>query len=171
VSALSCVACHKQGMITPPPDEIRDFARVFDKSRDHVRRLYPTATEFAAQVEKDGQLFMSVLEKTIGPLLRTGDDANRNLSDFPEPVFEVGREYLQGELDLHAIAAELHEPNIERVRSKIEGDDLLQRLGLGVLLRPDGKIKRAFWESAQGGPSVMQLAAFALDYTTLQFKE
>ena len=171
VNGLSCMSCHKEGMIDPPSDEIREFARVFGKSRDQVQRLYPPVKEFEAKVTSDAKLFMSSLEKTIGPILQTGSDASRSLGDFPEPVSEVARNYLQEELDLKSLVAELHEPNISRLQSKIEGDDLLQRLGLGVLLRPDGKIKRAFWESTQGGPSVMQLFAFTLDYTTPQFKE
>lgn len=119
----------------------------------------------------DARQFQTSLEATISEFLKTGDDKNRDLSEFPEPVSDVARNYLQEEMDLKTLAAELYEPNLNRLRGKIEGDELLQQLGLGVLLRQDGKIKRAFWESTMGGTSVMQLTAYTLDYTTPQFKE
>lgn len=171
VTGLSCMSCHRTGMINPPADEIRDFARVFGRSRERIERLHPAADVFESKLDEDSEVFMAALEKTVGPLLKIGDDAKRNLRDFPEPVSEVARHFLQQELDLAAIAAELHETDIKRLKARIEGDELLQNLGLGVLLRADGKIKRALWESTQGGTSVMQLAAYSLDYTTPQFKE
>ncbi len=171
VNGLSCMSCHKEGMIDPPADEIRDFSRVFGKQRDHLERLYPPKDQMDAKIDADGERFMQALEEAIGKTMKTGPHANRALGDMPEPVSEVARNYLLEELDLRAVAAELHEPNIERLKAKIEGDELLQNLGLGVLLRQDGKIKRAFWESTQGGTSIMQLTAYTLDYTTPQFKE
>jgi len=171
VNGLSCMSCHKEGMIDPPEDEIRDFARVFGAERDRVQKLYPPKDLLEPKIAEDSLRFQKALEATIGSILMTGEHANRSFGDMPEPVSEVARNYLQEELDLRAIAAELHEPNVSRLKAKIEGDDLLRELGLGVLLRPDGKIKRAFWESTQGGTSIMQLAAFTLDYTTPQFKE
>lgn len=171
VNGLSCMSCHKQGMIDAPADEIREFAHVFGKARDHVQRLYPKVETFEAKVDADTRQFQTSLEATIGSFLKTGTDAKREVSEFPEPVSDVARNYLQEEMDLTTVAAELYEPNLNRLQAKIEGDELLQQLGLGVLLRHDGKIKRAFWESTQGGTSVMQLTAYTLDYTTLQFKE
>jgi len=171
VNGLSCMSCHKEGMIDPPADEIRDFARVFGKERDRVRLLYPPKEILEPKIAEDSRRFQTALEAAIGSILKTGDHANRSLGDMPEPVSEVARNYLLEELDLKAVAAELCEPDVNRVRTKIENDDLLLELGLGVLLRPDGKIKRAFWESTQGGTSVMQLTAYTLDYTTPQFKE
>ena len=171
VNGLSCMSCHKEGMIDPPADEIREFARVFGKERDHVERLYPQKDVFDAKIDGDSETFMKALEVAIGSTMKTGPYANRSLGDMPEPVSEVARNYLLEELDLRAVAAELHEPNIDRVKSRIEHDEMLKNLGLGVLLRQDGKIKRAFWASTQGGTSIMQLTAYTLDYTTPQFKE
>lgn len=169
VTGVSCFACHKLGMISAPPDEIRQSARVFDRARDHVRQLYATTDVFERAIDSDSQQFVNALESTVGPILQVGSDSRRSVSDFPEPVFEVVRPYLQDELNLAAIAAELHEPNTERLRVRIEANDVLLRAGLGVLLLPDGHIKRAYWEGRQGGPSIMQLTAFALDYTIPSF--
>jgi mono/diheme cytochrome c family protein len=166
VNGLSCMSCHKEGMIDPPADEIRNFASAYGKNREHLLRLYPTQETFQEKVDADGKQFMTALDAAIGKIVKHGPDAQRSLGDLPEPVSEVARLFLHEELDLKAVAAELHEPNVERLRAKIEGDESLQKLGLGILLRPDGKIKRAFWESSKGGTSVMQLTAFVLGYST-----
>ena len=120
---------------------------------------------------EDTARFQKALDEAIGKIIKTGDKQGRSFGDLPEPVSEVARNYLLEELDLRAVAAELCEPDVNRLRTKIENDDLLKDLGLSVLLRPDGKIKRAFWESTQGGTSIMQLTAYSLDYTTPQFRE
>lgn len=171
VNGLSCFACHKQGLIDPPLDEIRMHSRVFDKARDHVQRLYAEDKVVREAITQDTHQFTSALERAIGSALRVAEDRDRAIGDFPEPVFQVVRHYLQDELDLQAVAAELHEPNVDRLKARIESDDLLLRLGLGVLLRSDGRIKRAYWEGTHGGQSVMQLTAFSLNYTTPRFSK
>lgn len=171
VNGLSCMSCHKSGMIDPPADEIREFARVFGTERERVRRLYPPADVLQQKILDDATRFQATLEAAIGPVLKTGDHAHRSLADMPEPVSEVARNYLQEELNLRSVAAELCEPDVSRVRSRIENDDVLKELGLSVLLRPDGTIKRALWESTYGGTSMMQLVAYTLNYSTPQFRE
>ncbi len=169
VSGLSCMACHKHGMIEPPDDEIRKFARVFGREREQVQRLYPETAVFQTKVEADRRQFLKSLEDTIGPFLRSGEEAQRPLEEFPEPVSEVARGYILEELDLAAVAAELHEPDVKRLRVKLENDELLKGLGLGVLLRDGGKIKRAFWDGNADGNSVMQLTGSSLDFTTPRY--
>jgi serine/threonine-protein kinase len=168
VNGLSCMSCHKEGMIDPPADEIREYTRLFGAARDQMLRLYPTKEALQTKVDADADLFQKKLEEAVGRFLDL--DADHRVKDFPEPVSELARNYLLEELDLEAVAAELYEPDSKRLRTKLENDELLQRLGLAVLLRPDGKIKRAFWEGAQGGTSIMQLVAFQLDYTTPEFR-
>lgn len=168
INGLSCMSCHKEGMIDPPADEIRDFARLFGTARDHVQRLYSPRELFDKKVNGDAAMFQAALQKTIGPILKQGADSGRELREFPEPVSDVARNFLQEELDLVAVAAELNEPNTERLKAKLSENELLQRLGLAVLLRKDGKIKRLFWEGTVGGMSVMQLAATTLDYSATQ---
>jgi hypothetical protein len=165
------MSCHKEGMIDPPEDEIRDFASVLGKERERVQKLYPPKEVLEPRILEDALRYQKALDATIGAIMKSGDHQARNYGELPEPVSEVARNYLLEELDLRAVAAELHEPDVTRLRAKIENDNLLRELGIGVLLRPDGKIKRAFWESSQGGTSIMQLTAFALNYTTPLFKE
>ena len=171
VTGLSCIACHKHGMIEPPRDELRNVARLFGREKEFLLRLYPEADSFAKKVEADRRQFLTSLDRATGDLLRVGSDAKRPIEEFPEPVSEVARVYLLEELDLPAVAAELHEPNDKRLRVKIENDELLKNLGLGVLLREEGKIKRAYWNNNTDGLSVMQLTASVLDYSTPKFGE
>lgn len=171
VNGLSCMSCHKEGMIDPPEDEIRDFASVVGKDRERVQKLYPPREVLEPRILEDALRYQKALDATIGSIMKSGDHHARNYGELPEPVSEVARNYLLEELDLRAVAAELHEPDVTRLQAKIENDNLLRELGIGVLLRPDGKIKRAFWESSMGGTSIMQLTAFALNYSTPQFNE
>ncbi|MFM9966281.1 MAG: c-type cytochrome domain-containing protein [Planctomycetaceae bacterium] len=171
VNGLSCIACHKHGMIEPPSDEMRNFSRVFGREKEFLLRLYPESEAFQKKVEADRRQFLTSLDRTIGEALRIGDDLQRAIEAFPEPVSEVARGYLLEELDLAAVAAELHERDTQRLRLKIENDELLKNLGLGVLLSEGGKIKRAFWNHNTDGVSVMQLTASVLDYSTPRFGE
>lgn len=166
VNGLSCMACHKHGMIEPPDDELRKSARLFDREKEMLLRLYPETNSFAKKVDADRRQFLTKLDHTTGKFLRIGDDAQRPLEELPEPISEVARIYLLEELDLATVAAELHETDTKRLQTKIENVELLQDLGLGVLLLDGGKIKRAFWDNNQDGNSVMQLTGSTLGFTT-----
>ncbi|WP_157605446.1 c-type cytochrome domain-containing protein [Schlesneria paludicola] len=176
VTGVSCFACHKQGMINPPSDEIRDFSLVFDKARDQVKRLHPTKDEFLTKVNADADLFNRATERATKSFLSVGQDSNRDIHEFAEPVSEIARLYALDELDLQTVAAELNlvTPDgigldTKRLEERIRNDERLRQLGMGILLRPDGKIKRAYWESLRGGVSIMQLTAFGLDFSIKQF--
>ncbi|MEI8017227.1 MAG: c-type cytochrome domain-containing protein [Schlesneria sp.] len=176
VTGVSCFACHKQGMINPPSDEIRDFALVFNEARRQVERLHPKKEDFLAEVNADADLFNRAAERATKSFLSVGQDSNRDIQEFAEPVSEVARLYVLEELDLQSVAAELNlvTPDgtgldTKRLEDRIRNDERLRQLGMGILLRPDGKIKRAYWESLRGGVSVMQLTAFSLDFSMKQY--
>ena len=168
VNGLSCIACHTQGIVNPPNDEVRSHSRFFNDARDQIERLYPTDKALSDKMEIDRKQFVDALDRVTGKILKTKGDSDTDTA-YAEPVGAIGRDYQLKDLDLEAAAAELHEPNAKRLREKLENDDRLTELGLGVLLSKDGKIKRAFWESQLGGISVMQFTARALDYSPLHF--
>ena len=58
---------------------------------------------------------------------------------------------------LETVAAELY-VNVDRLRGALESDPRLRRLGLRVLLREGGTIKRAAWESPATFPLMKQAA-------------
>ena len=72
-----------------------------------------------------------------------------------EPVGAVARLYVK-DLTLAEVAAELGLKSPEDLRARIEADPALRRLGLGPLLQPGGRIKRAAWESLRDGNSLFQ---------------
>ena len=152
VAGVSCIACHRLGMIEPPDDEVRLFAGAVNDARDHVRRLYPENAEFRKWVAADRQAYEVVLERLLEGL--TGGPPAVSL---PEPVGEEARRYFLEPLSLERAAAELW-ISPERLRTVIEADPRLRELGLRVLLREGGAIKRAAWESPAAFPLMKQTA-------------
>jgi hypothetical protein len=93
-----------------------------------------------------------------------GRDKNKPVQDFPEPVGEVARKYLNDDLDLTTAAAELFIRDPQKLASRIEASETLKRIGLGALASKDGHVKRGAWESVRGF-SQMQQAAAELGYS------
>jgi serine/threonine-protein kinase len=164
VNGLSCMACHKHGMIDPPKDLVRAGAGVSGRARERVRDLYPKSDEMAKLVRKDGDRFLKSLEEAAGKFLKVGPDKDRPLKDFPEPVGAVARKYLLEDLDLSAVACELFVEDPKRLRRRIEDNEDMRKLGLGALAQEGGLIKRGAWESVRG-TSQMQQAARELGFT------
>jgi serine/threonine-protein kinase len=100
VNGLSCMACHKHGMIPPPADLVRDGAGVFGRARERVRLLYPEGKEMDRLVQRDADQFLRALDEVVGPFLRVGPDKERPVKELPEPIGEVARKYLLEDPDL-----------------------------------------------------------------------
>ncbi|MFT5523974.1 MAG: hypothetical protein ACI9HK_001923 [Pirellulaceae bacterium] len=152
VSGLSCIACHRGGMIEPPDDEVRRFSGVVGSARDHVRRIYPEDKEFRRLLEKDRKLFARSLAEATRDFVAEG-----NIKSLPEPVGEVARHYHLEPMRIETVAADLY-ISVDRLRGAIEADPRLRQLGLRVLLRDGGTIKRAAWESPATFPLMRQVA-------------
>jgi serine/threonine-protein kinase len=152
VAGVSCIACHRVGMIESPDDEVRPFSGAVNDARDLVRKLYPENDEFRKWIRQDRQSYVQALERLLDGL--TG---NSKAADLPEPVGEEARRYFLEPLSLERVAAELS-VSPERLRATIEADPRLRELGLRVLLREGGSIKRAAWESPTAFPLMKQTA-------------
>ena len=63
VNGLSCMACHKNGMIDSVLDEVRMGNSVAGEAKQKVRRLYPPRTIMLKYVEEDSELFLASLKK------------------------------------------------------------------------------------------------------------
>ena len=85
VNGLSCMACHKHGMIGFK-DFVRDGGAVFGDAEQKVKRLYPEAQVMQKLVQEDEKRFLDKVEETIGPFLREGPDKEKPIKEFPEPV-------------------------------------------------------------------------------------
>ena len=56
VSGMSCMGCHKNGMV-PFQDRIRDGVAVADEPRRKVERLFAVESEMTALLRRDGRSF------------------------------------------------------------------------------------------------------------------
>lgn len=167
VNGLSCIACHRQGMVEPPDDEIREFAVGLGDNRDRINQLHPEPATMKGLIAADRQSFMAAYRDCVAKLLLVGDDARADLDDLPEPVGETSRRFLLEPLDLTTVAAELYETDIAGFKVQLERDARLTSTGLGVLRRDNGRIKRDVWES-RAAFSLMQEVARVLGYTPRQ---
>jgi serine/threonine-protein kinase len=165
VNGLSCIACHNKGMITDFTDEIRLGTGVGGPARVKVDRLYPDPRVLAEQTQKDSQQFLEADRKAMGPFLQVGEDAQRPIESFDEPIGKIARYYRSDDLDAPAAAAELGVESPERLIGAIEGNRTLRGYGLGPLAQPGGHVKRGDWEKLEGN-SVMQRTARELELGT-----
>lgn len=164
VSGLSCIACHRLGMVEPPNDEVRTFASVFGDGKTLVEELYPPQAKINGEIQRSRQVFIEALEKTIAPFLLEKDGEKLNLTQLPEPVAEVSRRFLLESLDLQTVANELNEPDGRFLAESLQKTNVFRTLGLNVLTRENGVIKRDAWES-RAAFSLMQEAARELGYS------
>jgi serine/threonine-protein kinase len=164
ISGMSCMGCHKNGMM-PFEDRIRESAAVEGDSRLKVERLFPVAAEMAAILNRDEAQFLRALDEAIGPFLRVGDDKDKPIREFREPIIPIAKIY-QSDLDLSAVAAELNVKDGATLQVLIKANPALQRLGMADLLKDGGAINRAEWGTAGKGTSAFQRACSEIDRGT-----
>jgi serine/threonine-protein kinase len=167
VDGLACMSCHRNGMIGEFEDKVREGNAVAGEARRKVERLYPPKGEMDRLLGQDEDRFVAALTRATGSILQAGDDQAKPIRDFPEPIGAVARLYVK-DLGLDEVAAELGIAEPKDLQSLIQANPVLRRLGLGPLLQPGGRIKRAAWESLQSVNSPFQEAANQLERGTPQ---
>ena len=58
VTGVSCIACHRSGMIEAPDDEVRKFSSVLAEAKQHVGRLYPENADIKSIIENNRSVFI-----------------------------------------------------------------------------------------------------------------
>lgn len=155
INGISCMYCHRHGMISDFRDEIREADTLGALSLDHVRKIFPPHEAMQKRTRQDQDLFMRKLESVAGPFLQVGDDSKKKITDFPEPIGKVAEMYYR-DLTPQEMAAELGFEKVESLQARIEADRDLLRFGLGVMAQtPPGTLKREKWET-RDGTSLMQ---------------
>jgi len=154
ISGMSCMGCHRNGMILFQ-DRIREGAAVADEPRRKVERLFPVDSEMTTMLKRDEAQFLRALDLAIGPFLRVGDDKDKPARDFREPIIPIAKIY-QNDLDLTAAAAELSIKDGATLLALIKANPRLQRLGMADLIKEGGAINRAEWATAGKGTSAFQ---------------
>jgi serine/threonine-protein kinase len=168
-NGVSCMACHKHGMIRFK-DTIRAGNAVGGEAERHVQRLYPPHEVMDRLLDEDEQRFMLALERAVKPFLQVGANKQRDLKDFPEPVGEVARAYRLGFLDIQTVACELNSKDPDALQKQL-GSQRLKELGLEALSSPGGVIGRLEWEASnfsRNGISLMQEVARELRFTPVK---
>jgi serine/threonine-protein kinase len=170
VNGVSCIACHKEGMI-PFKDFIRDYTALFGQKNEKVEDLYPLPEEFNKLVALDRDRFLVALEKACAPFLIPPGTKNPKeivISKLTEPVGEVAKRYRRDPLTLNTIAAELYEPSGQVLLEQVSRNQLKQ-FGFGMLADPKGVIGRYQWEPRpKNGDSMMQEMARLLRYVPIK---
>ena len=158
VNGISCMGCHKHGMIRYERDEIRP---IYEKlAGQHVAKkvleLYPPDEVLKSLLRRDEASFLFALEEAIGPFLRVGDEKNRKITDFAEPITKTSKQYLRN-VTLADAARELGLPNDPEVAERLgvpsvaklealSGLKHFKQIGLANLAT--GGVTRAAWERA-----------------------
>ena len=164
VNGLSCIACHRNGMVEPPRDEIREFASVFGDAKIQVEKLYPIHDVMRDEIDKISKAFTKKLEESMAVFVRYDGGPEPNFAYMPEPVAEVSRRFLLEDMNIETVACELDESNPEQLLVLLKRTQEIRGLGINVLSRENGVIKRDAWES-KSYHSLMQETARVLGFT------
>ncbi len=162
VNGISCMGCHKHGMI-PFEDTIRrQYENRTGAIAEKVLQLFPEKAAMDQLVDQDRQRFLAALEQAIGPFLRTGADDRRAITEFPEPVTAVAKVYdhpvsladVARELGLPRDAADAKAAGIkataEELGTVIKFSESLRKREL-LPLTVGEPLTRPQWERAFGG--------------------
>ncbi|WP_404310750.1 c-type cytochrome domain-containing protein [Neorhodopirellula lusitana] len=160
VNGLSCISCHKHGMLNFT-DFVRDGTAVqTPRARRKVQELFPPQEQLDQALETSRQKYLQQLWRTIAADLELGDTDRDALLRYEEPISRVTQLYAKN-LSLETAACELGIEKPELLKNQVFTGRLVE-LGLGPLALPGGTIKRAFWDSAETTSSVFQEAASSL---------
>jgi serine/threonine-protein kinase len=162
VNGLSCMACHKHGMIRDGfKDELRDGVGVAGTALAKVLRFHPKADDFTNLMKDDEDRFLTALDRAMGKFLKVGPDQGKDIREFTdEPIGRVTRAYNR-DLVLADVAAELGLPDAKLLAAAVDANDRLRQIGLGSLAH-GGTVKRDAWASVKERLSPFQHAALAL---------
>jgi serine/threonine-protein kinase len=164
VSGLSCMGCHKNGMIEFT-DRVREGAAVSDLPRRKLEQLFPHKDEMDLWLKKDTARFLAALGEAIDPFLATGAEKGKTTRDFREPIVPIAKIY-QADMDLAMVAAELNLKDGGTLQGLIRANPRLEKLGLADLLKEGGALNRADWGAAGKGTSTYQQVSSELDRGT-----
>lgn len=163
-NGLSCMSCHRHGMIQFK-DTLREGASSLGDARRKIRSLCPPPDVMAGLLRKDSQRFLRAIQECTGPFLQVGDDAQKPIEDFPEPIGSIARKYEQ-RLSIADVACECLVQDAGFLKGAIAANvQLRSELGLGPLVNGE-KINRNNWETREKVLSPAQTLMQAMEYGT-----
>ncbi len=163
VPGISCMACHKHGMV-PFKDTLREGIGVAGEAREKVELLTPKQDAMDRILKKDSDQYLAALREATEEFLKVGDDQDKDIKQFPEPVGAIARLYVK-DMSADEVALELGVEDAKQLQAMVRANAKLRQLGLGPLVQ-GAKIKREAWESLKGFNSPFQEAARELELGT-----
>ncbi len=161
VNGVSCIACHAQGIYPLTRDEILKQTQVAGDVRKFVQLLH---RDSEAVQKLDQERFLQSIRKTISPYVTREQQEQLKTQSIPEPIKVLASHYVNANLKLVDVAAELGVRE-DLLKDKITHDPVLGKLGLTPLLE-NKSIKRDDWEKTSEGNSKFQLVARQLKIGT-----
>jgi serine/threonine-protein kinase len=163
VTGLSCMACHKHGMIRFK-DTLSAGAAVGGDARRKLDELIPPQDKWDRLLSEDENRFLAALTKACGPFLQAGEDKDKDIRAFPEPVAAIAMLYNK---DITAVeaACELGISDPAKFELLVKSSSELRGIGLAPLAGGE-KIKRETWHSLRDFLSQFHRAANQLDAGT-----
>jgi hypothetical protein len=115
-----------------------------------LTRVYVPQEELDRWFDRDEKRFMTALTAAMGPFLLVGEDQDKDITDFPEPINALAVNYYHKDLGLEDVAREVGwEGSVESLKAAISGNTrLMNRLGMRALLAEEGRIKRLAWQDS-----------------------
>jgi hypothetical protein len=148
-NGISCIGCHKKGMIKWADDAevIRHGSVAAGEALEKVNAIYPDKKKMTALLNQDQKLFLTSLREAVIPFVPEKAEDLTSLSQMDEPISYLVKKHRDEDLTIFTIAAELDEKNPQLIMSLIQNNaQLNQEFGLKALALPNGSIKRAEWE-------------------------
>lgn len=149
-NGISCMGCHKNGMIAWEKDDIRPLYenKRGQKLGDKVLQLFPDNKRMQQMVRRDQKYFMLALEEAIGSFVQVDEDEKKPIEDFPDPVTRVANRYLL-DVTVETAAREIGKPNADAIRA-LSTTRSFKELGLANWANQGGVVARENWERAYG---------------------
>ena len=163
VTGLSCMACHKHGVIRFK-DTLASGAFVNGEARRKLDELVPPQDKMDRLLNKDEKVFLTALTEASGQFLQAGEDQGKDIRSFPEPIAAIAQQYIK-DITVEQAAFDLGLADVSELQNRVKNNSELRNLGLGPLANGE-KIKRETWHSLGKFLSQFQQAARQLELGT-----
>jgi len=150
VNGLSCIACHKNGLIENFNDEILSGAQGYPaEARRMVRKVFLDRPELDVLINKDQKRYRTAAIEAIGTFLPTEKvSAMQSGGRLVEPIDPIATRFLGATIDSLVMAQELDVSESE-LTTAIKYNEALKDLGLMVVAN-GGTFNRETWQSGKG---------------------
>lgn len=144
-NGLSCISCHASGMqfFDNQVRQHLDTLRRADFDLDRAKTWYVTTADLLKVQLEDAKRFEDAVVKSGGSMPHF--EGKPSLYPKDEPVTQVAQLYKKYPVSEAGAAAECGLP-LEEFYTRMAKNSHMAELGLGVLLQPNGSVKRDVWE-------------------------